>query len=223
MNGSPDAAAAPAPVPVVADRQWDCLAADFARYLELYPGHPRHSWLKKVKIATTEEAFWVVFWYRFGRWALVECRIPGVAFACRALAKVMSRLHRIVFGISIAPACAAGPGLYFGHHGGVWINPRVRLGRQVSIMNGVTIGEGGTGATHGVPTIGDFVYIGPHATIVSRIRVGSGCVIGANSLVVTDVPDGATAIGVPARVMVQNGNALAARADAARREAAPGS
>lgn len=209
------------PVPDVGEgRQWDHLAADFARYLELYPGHPQHSWLRRVKIATTEEAFWVVFWYRFGRWARVECRVPGLGFACRALAKVMSRLHRIVFGISISPECSAGPGLYFGHHGGVWINPRVRLGRQVSIMNGVTIGEGGAGATQGVPTIGDFVYIGPHATLVSRIRIGNGCVIGANSLVVTDVPDGATAIGVPARVMIRNGNQVAGRAATAKSEGA---
>jgi serine O-acetyltransferase len=198
--------------------QWAHLAADFERYLELYPGHPRHSWLRRVKVAATEESFWVLYWYRFGRWALVDCRVPGLGFACRALARVMGRALRLLVGISIAPACAAGPGLYFGHHGGVWINPNVRLGRQVTIMNGVTIGEGGTGATNAVPTIGDFVYNGPHATVVSRIRVGSGCVIGANSLVVTDVPDGATAIGVPARVMVRNGNQVASRAEAAKSE-----
>ena len=200
--------------------QWAHLAADFDRYLELYPGHPRHSWWRRAKVAATEEAFWVLFWYRVGRWALVDCRVPGLAPLCRALAKVASRVLRLALGISIAPACEAGPGLYFGHYGGVWINPRVRLGRQVSIMNGVTIGEGGTGATQGVPTVGDFVYIGPHATVVSRIRIGNGCVIGANSLVVSDVPDGATAIGVPARVMVKHGNPLASRAEAAHEEAA---
>ena len=62
-----------------------------------------------------------------------------------------------------------------------------------------------------MPTIGDHVYVGPHAVIVSKLRVGDGCVIAANSLVVTDVPDGATAIGVPARTMVQGGNPLATR------------
>ena len=200
--------------------QWAHLAADFERYLELYPGHPRHSWLRRVKVAATEEAFWALFWYRFGRWALVDCRVPGLRQACRALTKAVGRFVRLLVGISISPECAAGPGLYFGHHGGVWINPRVRLGRQVSILNGVTIGEGGSGATQGVPTIGDFVYFGPHATVVSRVRIGNGCVIGANSLVVSDVPDGATAIGVPARVMVRNGNALAGRAEAAKAEAA---
>ena len=204
-----------------AGSQWAHLAADFERYLELYPGHPRHSWLRRVRVAMGEEAFWILFWYRFGRWARVDCRVPVVAPLCRALSGVASRALRLLVGIAIAPECDAGPGLYFGHYGGVWINPRVRLGRNVTILNGVTIGEGGTGATHGVPTIGDFVYIGPHAVIVSRIRVGDGCVVGANSLVVTDVPDGATAIGVPARVMVQNGNQAARRAEAARQEASP--
>lgn len=201
-----------------AGSQWAHLAADFERYLELYPGHPRHSWLARVKVALGEEAFWVLFWYRFGRWARVDFRVPVLSHACRILARVASRGLRVLYGISISPECAAGPGLYFGHFGGVWINPRVRLGRQVSIMNGVTIGDGGTGATQGVPTIGDFVYIGPHAVIVSRLTVGNGCVIAANSLVVSDVPDGATAIGVPARVMVQGGNAVARRAAEARKE-----
>ena len=204
------------------DGQWAYLAADFERWLELYPGHPRHSWLRRARIAATEESWWVVFWYRFGRWALLECRVPGLRPVCRALAGAMLRLLRVLLGIAISPQCAAGPGLYFGHFGGVWINPHVRLGRNVSIMNGVTIGEGGTGATHGVPTIGDFVYVGPHATVVSRIRIGDGCVVGANSLVVTDVPDGATAIGVPARVLVKNGNQAAGRAEAAKAAAGAG-
>jgi serine O-acetyltransferase len=199
--------------------QWECLAADFERYLELSPGYPQKRWLSRARIAIGEEAFWVLYWYRFGRWARIECRTPVVAPLARLLAMVMSRFLRMLLGISISPSCDAGPGLYFGHFGGVWINPRVRIGRQVTILNGVTIGEGGQGATAGVPTIGDFVYIGPHATIASRLRVGNGCVIASNSLVVTDVPDGATAIGVPARAMVKGGNPLAARAEAAAREA----
>lgn len=192
--------------------QWGHLAADLERYLELYPGHPRHPWHHSLRVVIGEEAFWVLFWYRFGRWTLVDFRVPVLSPVCRAVAKLAARILRLFLGISIAPECEAGPGLYFGHFGGVWINPLVRLGRQVSIMNGVTLGEGGQGAMAGVPVIGDFVYIGPHATVVSRLRVGNGCVIAANSLVVTDVPDGATAIGVPARVLVRGGNPLAARA-----------
>jgi serine O-acetyltransferase len=192
--------------------QWACLRADFERYLELYPGHPRHSWLRKTKIALTEEAFWVVFWYRLGRWVHLECRVPVVRQILLAIYKLGFRILRVIFGISISAQCEAGPGLYFGHFGCVWINPRARLGRNISILQGVTIGEGGQGAVQGVPIFGDYVYIGPHATIVGRIRIGDGCVIGANSLVVTDVPDGATVVGVPARVILRGANPVSAAA-----------
>lgn len=192
--------------------QWECLKADFERYLELYPGHPRHSRWRRFQIALSEESYWVVFWYRFGRWALVELRTPILRPLCLLLYKLVFRVLRVLYGISISAECEAGPGLYFGHFGGVWINPRVRLGRQVSISHGVTIGVAGQNAVQGVPELGDFVYVGPHATIAGRIRVGNGSVVGANSLVVSDVPDGATAVGVPARVILRGANPAAARA-----------
>ncbi len=197
--------------------QLACLAADLERYLDL-SAKPPHPFLRRLRVAVAEEAFWVLFWYRIARWTLVDFRVPLLAHVVRLVAKLALRGLRITHGIAISPSTEAGPGLYFGHFGGVWINPRVRLGRQVSILNGVTIGEGGQGPTAGVPTIGDFVYIGPHAVIVSKLTIGNGCVIAANSLVVTDVPDGATAIGVPARVMMKGANPLAARAVAERED-----
>ncbi len=195
--------------------QWECLRADFERYLELYPGYPRHSWARRVKIALTEEAFWVLFWYRFGRWVLLELRLPVVRQLFLLVYKVGFRILRFLIGISISAECEAGPGLYFGHFGGIWINPRARFGRNVSVMNGVTIGLGGQGRTEGVPEFGDFVYIAPHAMLAGKLRVGNGCTIGANSVVVIDVPDGATALGVPARVLMKGANPVAAKARAA--------
>jgi len=190
----------------------ECLRADLERYLELRPGGPPWPWHRRLKCAIAEEAFWTIYWYRVARWATREFRVPVLSHLVRIVAKLMLRVLRITHGIGIVPSVEAGPGLYFGHFGGVWINPNVKLGKQVSILNGVTIGQGGQGATAGVPTIGDFVYIGPHAVIVSKLKVGNGCVIAANSLVVTDIPDGATAIGVPARVMMKGANPLAAKA-----------
>lgn len=194
--------------------QWAYLHADFERYLALYPGHPRHSFRKRVKVALAEEAFWTLYWYRFGRWARTELSMPVVKPLCLVLYRVMFRILRVAYGISIPAEVEAGPGLYFGHFGGVWINPQVRLGRNVSILHGVTIGLGGQGAVQGVPVIGDDVFIGPNATITGRLTVGNGCVIGANSLVVGDVPDGATAVGVPARVLMKGANPISARPSA---------
>ena len=181
--------------------QWQCLCADFDRYLELRPGWPHPSWLTRLKGAVSEEPFWVIFWYRFGRWATIECHVPVVKQLCLLLYTVMFRLLRLLTGISISRQCDAGPGLHFGHFGSVWINPAVRLGHHVSVAQGVTLGLGGNGRMRGVPEIGNHVFIGPNVTIVSKVRVGNGCVIGANSLVVTDVPDNRSVVGVPARVL----------------------
>ena len=74
------------------------------------------------------------------------------------------------------------------------------IGRNCNIAHQVTIGTSAGGRT-GAPTIGDGVYIGTGAKIIGTIDVGDGAKIAANSLVMTNVPAGATAIGVPARVM----------------------
>jgi serine O-acetyltransferase len=201
--------------------QWRCLRADFERYLELTPGWPRHSWLVRARVAITTEPYWVLFWYRFGRWATIECRVPGVQQLCLLLYHVMFRTLRLLTGISISRQCDAGPGLFFGHFGTLWINPGVRIGHHVAIAQGVTLGEAGEGAQWGVPEIGNHVFIGPNATVVGKLRIGNGCVIGANTLVVSDVPDGTTVLGVPARIVARGGNQVARFAAADKTEATP--
>ncbi len=186
--------------------QWRNLRADFDRYLELSPGYPRQSALRKLRVAVLEEPYWVIFWYRVGRWATVECRVPVVKQVVLVVHAVMFRVLRLLTGISIDRHCDAGPGLYFGHFGSIWINPDVRIGTRVSIMNGATIGLGGTGAVAGVPELGDSIFVGPNATIAGKLRVGSGAVVGANSLVVADVPEGVTVVGVPARAVMRGAN-----------------
>jgi serine O-acetyltransferase len=201
-------------VPGKRPSQWQCLGADFDRYLEGRPGWPRPSWLLRLRVAVTEESFWVIFWYRYGRWATLECPVPVIRQLCLLPYRVMFRLFRLLTGISISRHCEVGPGLHFGHLGARWINPGARLGRRVTVAQGVTIGLGGQGALEGVPEIGDHVFIGPNATLVGRMRVGNGCVVGANSLVVSDVEDGTTVVGVPARVVARGVNPVALRAAA---------
>jgi serine O-acetyltransferase len=123
----------------------------------------------------------------------------------------MFRLLRLLTGVSITRHCDAGPGLFFTHFGPVWINPAVRLGDRVTISQGVTLGLGGIGAMQGVPEIGDNVFIGPNATVISKVRIGDNCVIGANSLVVSDAREGDFVVGVPARAMALGRGQAAAR------------
>jgi serine O-acetyltransferase len=84
---------------------------------------------------------------------------------------------------------------------GIVINSQVRGGRNVILEHGVTIGsEKGQS-----PVLGDDVYIGAGAKIIGAVRIGSQVKIGANAVVTRDVPDGATVVGIPARIVRLNG------------------
>lgn len=79
------------------------------------------------------------------------------------------------------------------------VNHRVRIGRNCNISHGVTLGQANRGRRTGVPVIGDGVYIGPGAKVVGAVTVGDNVAIGANCVVVDDVPDNAVVAGVPGR------------------------
>ena len=116
------------------------------------------------------------------------------------LAKVMHyRLSR-KYGIQISPSMQLGYGLYIGHGVAIVINPQTKIGNNCNISQGLTIGS-----NHGTPaTIGDNVYIGPGVCIVENVTIGNNATIGAGAVVVKDIPENATAIGVPAKVINYN-------------------
>jgi len=108
--------------------------------------------------------------------------------------------HRLAIAtaqVCIGDTVVVEPGIYIGH-GFVVIDGFVEVRRGVRIMPGVTIGS--RGEFRG-PTIGNDVVIGTGAKILGDITIGRGARIGANAVVLTDVPEGATAVGVPARVV----------------------
>lgn len=89
-------------------------------------------------------------------------------------------------------------GCFFCHNGfGVVINPRAVFGKHIVIQHCVTIGEIG----EATPIIGNHVYIGAKSTIIGGVRIGDNAKIGAGALVFKDVPNGCTAVGVPARII----------------------
>ena len=79
------------------------------------------------------------------------------------------------------------------------MHPEVQIGRNCTLRQGVTIGN--RAADGPVPVIGDDVEFGAYAQVLGAVRIGNGCRIGALSVVLCDVPDGATAVGVPARIV----------------------
>jgi serine O-acetyltransferase len=100
------------------------------------------------------------------------------------------------------PQATIGGGLYIAHIGGVHINPQAIIGNNCDIAHRVTIGASAMGRK-GAPVVGDQVYIGTGATLVGKIKVGSGAKIAANTLVMSNIPEGATVMGVPGRIIMR--------------------
>ncbi len=125
----------------------------------------------------------------------------GVPVAPRSIAYV----SRTITGVEIHPAAKIGKGLLIDHGSGVVIGETAEIGDDVTIYQGVTLGGTGfaTGKRH--PTLGDEVTVGSGARLLGPIEVGRGAKIGANSVVITDVPADATVVGNPGHVVRVDG------------------
>ncbi len=123
----------------------------------------------------------------------------------RLLARALSQFARLLTGIEIHPAAQIGRRFFIDHGMGVVIGETSIVGDDVTLYQGVTLG--GTGKEKGKrhPTIGSNVVIGSGAKVLGDIRVGDRCRIGAGSVVLRDVPDDSTVVGVPGHIVFQNG------------------
>lgn len=125
-------------------------------------------------------------------------RTDPVALARRKWAVAQHRLWSIICGSDIPVSTRIGGGLLLPHPQGVVIHGDANIGPNCLIMSQVTIGVTRRG---GPPSIGGAVDIGTGAKILGPIHIGDGAQIGANAVVLTNVPAGATAVGIPARVV----------------------
>ena len=116
------------------------------------------------------------------------------------LPRLLMAVARWLTGIEIHPSATLGRGLFIDHGTGVVIGETAAIGNNVTLFQGVTLG--GTGKERGKrhPTIGDNVVIGAGAKVLGNIRVGNDAMIGANAVVIRDVPDHSTVVGVPGRI-----------------------
>lgn len=117
---------------------------------------------------------------------------------------VLSKL-KYKYGYDIPAETVIGKGFYIGHFGGVVISPKARIGSNCNISQGVTIGFSSRGPRKGYPIIGNNVYLGPGSKIIGKIRIGNNVAIGANAVVLADVPDNGVAVGIPAKVVSLKG------------------
>ncbi|ELS59268.1 protein CysE [Bacillus inaquosorum KCTC 13429] len=121
------------------------------------------------------------------------------------LARLISQVSRFFTGIEIHPGATIGRRFFIDHGMGVVIGETCEIGNNVTVFQGVTLG--GTGKEKGKrhPTIKDDALIATGAKVLGSITVGEGSKIGAGSVVLHDVPDFSTVVGIPGRVVVRNG------------------
>jgi serine O-acetyltransferase len=147
----------------------------------------------KLEVALTYAGFHALLFYRLGHWLQKR----GIPFIPRA----MSQVARFLTGIEIHPGATIGSGLFIDHGMGVVIGETSEIGDNVTLFQGVTLG--GTGKQRGKrhPTIGSHVVVGAGAKVLGPITVGDYVKIGANSVVLQDVPDHSTVVGIPGRIV----------------------
>ncbi len=140
-----------------------------------------------------------------GIWALWSHRVASRLWRAhlKLVARWLSQATRAVTGIEIHPGARIGPGLFIDHGMGVVIGETAEVGADVTLYHGVTLG--GTSLDRGKrhPTIGDRVVVGAGAKVLGPIEVGEGSRIGANAVVVKNVPPDVVVVGVPGEIVAR--------------------
>ncbi len=162
---------------------------DFEADLSRYPLRP----------FLREQSIWAIWVYRYGRRVLNR----GQGFSQKIELKLYWLMFRIIetlTGISIPLDTPIGPGLRIYHFGNIFIHSQAVIGRNCTLRQGVTIGNRVPDGP--APVVGDDVDFGAYAQVLGNVRIGSGAKIGAMTVVLSDVPAGATAFGIPARILL---------------------
>jgi serine O-acetyltransferase len=165
--------------------------------------HGRESLALLLKSVLIRRSFRPIATLRLCRWSATG-RGPA-----RALLPVFKALHAFArhhAGMDLPWSLEAGPGLAIDHGWGLVVNARARLGRNVTLYHGVTLGQRDRIGPEGsriteYPVIEDEVWIGPHAVIVGGVRIGRGSRIAAGAFVTESVPPGSVVGGNPARIL----------------------
>lgn len=134
-----------------------------------------------------------LFFYRIAN-ALYRCKLPF-------LPRLLTEVGRFLTGIEIHPGARIGRGLIIDHGMGVVIGETTEIGDDVIIYQGVTLGGTDLRRIKRHPTIEDHVVIGGGAKILGNIRIGCGTRVGANSVVIENVPPHSTVVGIPGRCL----------------------
>lgn len=205
---APAAEAAPAPAACVcqAGGLRAVLRKDLDRYVfVVQQQQPLKGMLVPLRIGLLSQGMWATTAYRWNHYAQHRVRSRWLRIQAYAVHRAIMALT----GIHIDSGAHIGPGLSFAHGGHVVIGP-IRLGRDCDIYQGVTIGAGMNFDDRiprsGFPALGDRVWVGPGAVVAGGVTLGNDVAVGANSLVVRDVPPRGVVVGVPARLVSRSGS-----------------
>ncbi|EOL49280.1 serine O-acetyltransferase [Enterococcus phoeniculicola] len=150
-----------------------------------------------MEIVLTYPGFHALFWHR----------VSHVLYRRHfyLLAKMHAQFWRFITGVEIHPGAKIAAGVFIDHGMGVVIGETAEIEEDVVLFHGVTLG--GTGKDHGKrhPTVKKGALISANAQILGPITIGEKAKIGASAVVIKDIPDGATAVGIPAKVVRING------------------
>ena len=124
----------------------------------------------------------------------------------RLLARLLSQTARAVTGVEIHPGAQLGRRLFIDHGMGVVIGETAVVGDDVLLFHGVTLGGRSMRRGKRHPTLGDNVTVGAGAKVLGPVQIGSGAQIGANAVVITDVPPDYVAVGIPAKIRPNPGS-----------------
>jgi serine O-acetyltransferase len=145
-----------------------------------------------------EQSIWAVWLYRYGR--RIDKKTDTLSRKIQIAGYwLLFRLVETCTGISLPKQARIGPGLRIWHFGGIFIHPNAVIGANCTLRQGVTIGN--RYEDDCAPILGDNVVLGAYAQVLGGIRIGDNCQIGALTVVLHDVPDNATAVGNPARII----------------------
>jgi serine O-acetyltransferase len=150
-----------------------------------------------MEIVLTYAGLHAIWGHRLAHWLWVKRR--------RFLARSVSQFCRFLTGIEIHPGAKIGRRFFIDHGTGVVIGETCEIGNDVTLFQGVTLG--GTGKEKGKrhPTVGNNVLVASGAKVLGAITIGDNSKIGAGSVVLNDVPENSTVVGIPGKVVRQNG------------------
>jgi serine O-acetyltransferase len=164
------------------------LRADFMRSY----AHMEGSKLKRTINTMRSPGVQAVAAYRFGCWSKSQNKF--IKLITEPLYYFLRGLTMMMWGIELYRETEIGAGLYITHFGGIIVSPLAKLGSNVTLSQGVTIGVSGQGEKRGVPIIGDNVYIATGAKLFGKIAIANNVKIGPNAVVHKSIPENAVVV-----------------------------